>query len=117
MKVYKLIYVLYKIRLLSPLALLQLTSAIYKYGINLMALLNFSARTYGENIALVDEQETLTYKQLFAQSEELSVVLRGRYDLARGKKAGFLCKNHASLVKAIFAVSLSVRIYICLMQK
>lgn len=107
MKVYKLIYVLYKIRLLSPLALLQLTSAIYKYGINLMALLNFSARTYGENIALVDEQETLTYKQLFAQSEELSVVLRGRYHLARGKKAGFLCKNHASLVKAIFAVSLS----------
>lgn len=107
MKVYKLIYVLYKIRLLFPLALLQLTSAIYKYGINLMALLNFSARTYGENIALVDEQETLTYKQLFAQSEELSVVLRGRYHLARGKKAGLLCKNHASLVKAIFAVSLS----------
>ncbi|MDQ0899012.1 MULTISPECIES: AMP-binding protein [unclassified Paenibacillus] len=107
MKAYKLIYVLYKIRLLSPLALFQLTSAIYKYGINLMALLNFSARTYGENVALVDEQETLTYKQLFAQSEGLSVVLRGRYHLARGKKAGFLCKNHASLVRAIFAVSLS----------
>ncbi|MDF2647775.1 MAG: acyl-CoA synthetase (AMP-forming)/AMP-acid ligase [Paenibacillus sp.] len=107
MKVYKLIYVLNKIRLLSPLALFQLTSAIYKYGINLMALLNFSARTYGDNIALVDEQETLTYKQLFALSEELSVILRGRYHLARGKKAGVLCKNHASLVKTIFAVTSS----------
>ncbi|NOV01494.1 AMP-binding protein [Paenibacillus sp. LMG 31457] len=104
---YKLIYVLFKIGLLSPLALFRLTSAVYKYGINLMTLLHFSARTYGENIALVDEQETLTYKQLFAQSKELSVVLRGGYQLASGKKVVFLCKNHASLVKAIFAVSLT----------
>jgi acyl-CoA synthetase (AMP-forming)/AMP-acid ligase II len=107
MRVYKLIYVLYLIRLLSPLALIRLTSAIFKYGINLMALLNFSARTYGEQIALSDERETLTYNQLFAQSKALSVVLREKYQLVSGKKAGFLCKNHASLVKAIFAVSLS----------
>lgn len=107
MRAYKLIYVLYKIRLLSPLAFFRLISAIYKHGINLMALLNFSARTYGKKIALVDEEETLTYNQLFAQSVELSVVLRERYQLTKGKKAGLLCKNHASLVKAIFAVSLS----------
>lgn len=107
MRLFKLFNVMYKIGLLSPVALFRLSSAIYTYGINLMTLLNFSARTYGEKIALVDEQESLTYKQLFAQSEELSVVLRERYQLASGKKVGFLCKNHASLVKAIFAVSLS----------
>lgn len=101
------IYVLYKIRLLSPLALFRLTSAIFKYGINLMTLLHFSAKTYGYNIALSDKQETLTYNQLYVQSVELSVVLRNRYQLAGGKKAALLCKNHASLVKAIFAVSLT----------
>jgi len=105
MRVYNLIYVLYKIGLLSPLALFRLASAIYYYGINLMALLNFSARTYGDKVVLVDEQETLTYNQLLAQSEELAVVLRERYQLTSGKKAGFLCKNHVSLVKAIFAAS------------
>lgn len=107
MRIYKPIYVFYKIRLLTPLALFRLTSAIYTYGINLMALLNFSARTFGEKIALVDEQETLTYKQLFSRSVELSVILRKKYQLAGGKKAGLLCKNHTSLVKAIFAISLS----------
>ncbi|TJY39651.1 AMP-dependent synthetase [Cohnella pontilimi] len=104
---YKLIYILYKIRMLSPLAFLRLTTAMYRYGINLMALLDFSTSTYREKIALVDEKETLTYLQLFAQSEALSVVLRERYQLASGKKVGLLCKNHASLVKAIFAVSYS----------
>jgi fatty-acyl-CoA synthase len=107
MRLSKLIYILYKIRLLSPLALFRLTSSIYTYGINLMALLSFSARTYGGRVALVDEQEALTYNQLFAQAEELSMVLWEQYQLASGKKAGLLCKNHASLVKAIFAVSLT----------
>ena len=107
MRVFKLIYVLYKIRLLSPLALFRLASAIYISGINLMTLLNVAARTYGEKIALVDEQETLTYSQLLGQSEALSVVLKMRYQLGDGKKVGFLCKNHASLVKAIYAVSLT----------
>src|SRR5690606_3329371 len=92
---------------LFPSALIRLFSSIYKYGINLMALLNFSARTYGEKIALVDEQGSLTYSQLFAQSQELSFVLIEKYELASGKKVGFLCKNHASLIKAIFAVSSS----------
>lgn len=107
MRVFRLVFVLFQMRLLSPFAFFRLTSAIYQYGTNLMALLNFSARTYGEKIALADEQETLTYKQLFARSEELSAALRERYQLANGKKVGVLCKNHASLVKAIFAVSLS----------
>lgn len=107
MGIYKLIYVLFKIGLLSPFALFRLASAIFKYGINLMTLLHFSAKTYGYNIALADEQETLTYNQLYVQSVELSVVLRNRYELAGGKKAALLCKNHASLVKAIFAVSLT----------
>lgn len=107
MRLFKLLSVLYRIKLLSPLALLRLTYAICTYGVNLMALLRFSARTYGERIALSDERETLTYRQLHAQSVALSTVLRERYSLAGGKKAGLLCHNHASLVKAIFAVSMT----------
>jgi len=104
-RIYKLLYVLYTIRLLSPLALFRLTAAIYTNGINLLTLLHFSAKTYGDRVALVDEQETLTYNQLFAQTEELSVSLSERYQLGSGKKVGLICKNHASLIKTIFAVS------------
>ncbi|SFE81909.1 Acyl-CoA synthetase (AMP-forming)/AMP-acid ligase II [Paenibacillus catalpae] len=105
MKLLKLIYVLYKIRLLSPVVLFRLSAAIYQYGINLMALLRFSARIHGGKTAIVDERETLTYHELLVQSKALSAVLRDKYQLAGGKKAGVWCKNHASLVRAIFAIS------------
>lgn len=107
MRMFKLIYVLYTSGLLSVAAMFRLACAIYTSGINLMALLKFAASTYGDKIAFVDEQETLTYNQLLAQSEELAAVLKMGYQLTGGKKVGFMCKNHASLVKAIFAVSLT----------
>lgn len=105
MKIYKLLYVLHKIKLLSPLALFRLITAIYKYGINLMTLVHFSAKNYGERIAIVDEQEVLTYSQLSVQSNELSLRLIQEYQLGSGKKVGLVCKNHASLIKTIYAVS------------
>lgn len=70
-----------------------------------MTLLSFSERTYGEKIALVDENETISYQQLLVQSEILSIILFKKYQMKSGQKVGFFCKNHASLVKSIFAVS------------
>lgn len=106
LKVIKLIYVLYRIKLLSPLGLYRVISALCKYGINVMALLCIAERAYGNKVALVDENETISYKQLLSQSEKLSILLKEKYSLKSGQKVGFLCKNHASLVKSIFAVSL-----------
>lgn len=106
MKIFKLINVLYRIRLLSPLEVYRLIAIIYKYGINVMALLYFAEKTYADKIALVDEHETISYKQLLSQSEKLSIVLKENYRLKKGQKVVFLCKNHASLVKSIFAISL-----------
>jgi len=105
MRIYKLLYILYKIKLLSPLSLFRLATAIYTNGINLLALLQFSAKSAGSRTALIDEQETLTYSELFEQSKELSVSLVEMYQLGSGKKVGLICRNHASLIKTIFAVS------------
>jgi fatty-acyl-CoA synthase len=80
-------------------------AALYQNGVNMMALLAFSARFYADHIALVDEHETLSYRELWLQSEMLSIVLKENYQLNSGQKVGLLCKNHASLVKTIFAVS------------
>jgi fatty-acyl-CoA synthase len=105
LKILKLIYVLYKIKLLSPLGLFRLTTAFYKCGINVMTLLYFAERTYADHIAIVDDHETISYKQLLSQSKELAIGLKENYQLESGQKVGFMCKNHASLVKSIFAVS------------
>ncbi len=106
MRIVQLIYVLFKIKLLSPIGLYRLISAIFKYGINVMALLSFAARTYGERIALVDAHEIVSYEQLWSQSEKLAFVLQEKYQLKSGQRVGVLCKNHASLVRSIFAVSM-----------
>lgn len=105
MKIYKLLFILNKIKLRSPLAVFRLIAAIYKYGINLMTLLQFSAKSYGDRIAVVDEQETLTYNQLLAESEQLSLRLVKVYQLGSGKKVGLACKNHATFIKTIYAVA------------
>ncbi|MCC3357051.1 AMP-binding protein [Bacillus sp. REN16] len=105
MKLIKLFYVLYKIKLLSPIALYHLFRAVSTCGINLMTLLHFAEKKYSDRIAVVDDHETLTYKQLLDQSTKLAHSLVEKSQLRSGQKVGILCRNHASLVKSIFAVS------------
>ncbi|MFP3388526.1 AMP-binding protein [Brevibacillus sp. SIMBA_040] len=105
MPIFCLFQVLFKLKLLSPIGLFRLLTAIYQYGINVMMLLKIAERMHGHKIALVDDLETLTYHELLSQSEQLSAGLKQAYGLASGKRVGILCKNHVSLVKAIFAAS------------
>ncbi|MFF2888668.1 AMP-binding protein [Paenibacillus sp. NPDC057967] len=101
----KLAQVMRKMGMLSPLGLFRLIAAICRYGINVMALLRITERTYGEAVAIADDSETITYRQLLVQSEELSISLRENYGIRPGSKAALLCRNHASLVKSVFASS------------
>nr|WP_106780301.1 AMP-binding protein [Lysinibacillus timonensis] len=105
MRVIKLMYVLYKIKLLSPITVLQLIQSIYKHGLNLMALLSFAAKKYGDKVALVDDDETVSYKRLLDDSSKLAVALHQNVQLQSDMKVAFICKNHSSLVKSIFASS------------
>ena len=101
----KLIKVLYHMHLLSPLGLYRLVASIYKNGINMMTLLKIAGEVYGDTVALVDGDETVSYKQLLSQSEKLALIFNKNYQLKAGQKVGLLCKNHASMVRAIFATS------------
>ena len=104
MRIIKLLHILFEIKLLSPVGVFRLMSAFYKSGINLMTLLNFAGRTYGNRIALVDDNETLSYKELLLESENLAVALKEMH-ISSGQKVGFLCHNQASFIKSMFAVS------------
>lgn len=112
MKIVNLFYVLYKVKLLSPVAIFHLTASIMKCGINLMTLLHFAQKKYSDQIALVDDNEVLTYKQLFEQSNGIAKTLIDKLNLQENQKVAIMCKNHAILVKSIFALSrLGVNIY------
>lgn len=105
MGIAKLIYVVFKIRLLTPSALYRLVNAIWKYGINIMTLLCFVEIKYSSRLVLVDEDDTLTYKELFHQSKKLAAILNKKYRVNKGLKTAFLCRNHSSLVKGVFAAA------------
>ncbi|CAM5201680.1 Acyl-CoA synthetase (AMP-forming)/AMP-acid ligase II OS=Ureibacillus acetophenoni OX=614649 GN=SAMN05877842_102453 PE=3 SV=1 [Ureibacillus acetophenoni] len=105
MKVFKLISVLYKIKLLSPISLLSLIQSIFKHGLNLMTLLCFASKKYGEKVVLVDDEESYSYSRLFTESQKLALCLRKEVQIGSNSKVAFLSKNHASLVKSIFATS------------
>lgn len=100
-----LVYVLVSIKLLTPLGLVRFITAVWKYGINIMALLSFAAKTYGDRVALIDERETLSYNELLEQSDKLGFLMQQQYGIRSGHKVGLMCKNHACLVKSMFAVS------------
>lgn len=105
MQAVNILKVLYKMNILSPLHLKYLTGSVYKYGINIMMLMDFAGKAYGNRVALVDDEEELSFQELADQSEKLACMLQNQYGLEEGQKVAFLCKNHISLVKAVFAAS------------
>jgi fatty-acyl-CoA synthase len=104
LRLLKLIFVLYKMNLLSPIGLSRLVGAIAKEGTNLMALLSFAEKVYPNKVAIVDD-EKITYQKLFRQSEKFAYFLFKEYQVKSNQKIAFLCKNHVSFIQSLFAVS------------
>ncbi|WP_051302811.1 AMP-binding protein [Salibacterium aidingense] len=105
MKIAKLLSVLYQMKALTPKGMFSLAAAVLQHGINVMALLDFAKRRYGEKEALIEEEVTLTYQQLWSQAGTLAAVFYNRYGLRNGRKIAVLCQNHARLIQTIFAAS------------
>lgn len=96
---------LIKLNILTPRGLYTLIQSVRTNGINLMALLGFSAKLYPQRIAVKDDRCTLTYAQLYQQSRNIASALCHRRQLKPGDKVALICRNHASLLKSLFACS------------
>lgn len=101
----RLLQALSKINLLSISSLLVLRSAIKLHGMNLMALLQFAAKKYGNKTALIDDYRQLTFLELLEESMQLALYLRKEYGIEPNMKVGIYCRNHHQLVKVLFALS------------
>ena len=105
MNIIRLCLALSKSGLLSFPSITKLLRAILKQGLNLMTLLDFAANKYDKNVALIDDTDELTYSELLNDSIKLSSYLNEHCNVGPKQKVGILCRNHASLVKSIFALS------------
>ena len=101
----KLLKKLHKIRLLTVAGAFHFGNSMLTEGINLMTLLRLAAKLHDRKIALTDEKESVSYRDLYDQSQTFAAVLYYEYDLRPKQKTALICRNHISLIRSIFAVS------------
>lgn len=91
--------------LLSFKGISALIASIRTNGISLMALSGYSAQRYPERKAVQDENQSLSYQQLYQQSRAVAGLLMTQHQVASGRQVAIICRNHASLLKTLFASS------------
>lgn len=96
---------LYRSRLLTIRGVYHLLEAVLTTGINLMAMVRVAAKLHPQRIAVIDEQERLSYPELWRQAEVLAGALQAEHGIQRQQKVVIACRNHAAAIKAIFAFS------------
>ncbi|MDA1230061.1 MAG: AMP-binding protein [Planctomycetota bacterium] len=110
---FRVLAALYRTGLLTPTGLLRLLEALATTGANPMALLRIAARLHPQRIAVSDEQQQLSYYELWQQTEAVAIGLHLDYGVRRGWKVAIACVDHAVAIKAIFAVSrLGAHVYL-----
>ncbi len=96
---------LHRMRLLTIPGVLRLIEGVMTTGVNLMALLRVAAHLHADRTAVVDEQERLSYPDLWRQAETLAGALYQGHGIQPRQKVAIACRNHAAAIKAIFAFS------------
>lgn len=92
-------------QLLTPVGLWRLLQALVQGGVNLMALLHIAAHLHPRRTALVTDDGTLTYQELWRRSEVLARLLQQEYGVNGSTKVALICRNHGAAVTALFAVA------------
>lgn len=100
-----LIYKLYRVKLLTLRGLLVLSAALWKNGVNLMALLSFAAKLYPNQTAIVADGERLGYDELWQQTERLASALYQEYGVRSQQRVALVYRNHVMAIRAILACS------------
>lgn len=104
---------LYETGILAPAGIYRLAASFFSSGINPMALLSYAAKCAPNAIAITDEYGAYSYAELQKQCTQLAVRLQKEYHITARQKVAIICRNHASLVRALFSVScLGAHVYL-----
>ena len=101
----KTIQILNKAGIFTFKGLCHLLGSVNKHGVNLLALLRYSSKNYPKQIAVTDENETLTYEDLYRQSANLAHYFSSQCGIRQYKKVAIICRNHIAQIRTLFAIS------------
>lgn len=93
-----------RLQLLSLGSLSHLTGSLLREGMNLAALSRFALWRYGEQEVIVDDEEHISYRELYERVRAYAAYLYREQSVDPGLKVAISCRNSAKHVAAIFAL-------------
>lgn len=108
-----LIKVLYKLHFITPIGFLRLIYSFLREGLTIMSILRFSRTYYGAQEAIVMEDESLRYGELYDKAILLTKMLYHDKGLRKNMYVGVLCRNHilsAMLLPALSRLGVHIRL-------
>jgi acyl-CoA synthetase (AMP-forming)/AMP-acid ligase II len=89
----------------SPAALVRLIGEVSRGGINPYTLLAVAAARWPNRAAIIDDDGTVSYRELQSQTDTLAGQLLDE-GVAPGQAVGVMCRNGRGFVRAVFATAL-----------
>jgi acyl-CoA synthetase (AMP-forming)/AMP-acid ligase II len=90
----------------NPVALVRLVTEVGRGGTNPYTLLAVAAARWPNRAAIIDDDGTLSYRELQSETETLAGQLLDE-GVAPGQAVGVLCRNGRGFVRAVFAAALA----------
>jgi fatty-acyl-CoA synthase len=78
--------------------------AMRKWGTSPAGILAASAARYPENVALIDDEGSITYEDLWARTNSVAAALADR-GVGAGVGVGILCRNHRGFIEWLMAAA------------
>lgn len=101
----KAIRLLKKAKLFSVSGIFYLLKALFRRGVNLVAILRLGAWLHPDRLALVHERDRFTYLQLYRLVKNLAIRLNENHRIEKGNKIAIICANHPAFISSLFAAA------------
>ncbi|MDL5160534.1 AMP-binding protein [Actinomycetospora termitidis] len=89
---------------IAPHRVVKFPYALYRYGFTPTTAYTIGAWRHPDQIAIVDDRGTLTYRELHERTDRLARALADR-GVGPGSKVAVLCRNHRGPIETIIATS------------
>jgi acyl-CoA synthetase (AMP-forming)/AMP-acid ligase II len=102
-----LLMALIRARLLTfnPLNLLRVAWVVRRHGFRPSGMAASSALRHPNQVAVIDDFGSLTYRELDQRVRGLAAVLRARHGVGPDRPLGVLCRNHRGFLEGLLAAS------------
>ena len=97
--------ILYRLHIISPKGIFVWAKSLIYEGISLMALLRFVAYFYPQRCAVIDDYQSLTYRELYTRTRQLTQILYTKYHLQPKMRVALIGRNSLTLTILLHALS------------